>query len=84
MNIKRNSFRAVLGTLAVSIAFFGLANRAGAVEAPGDLLINNAADLQIDHSGTTEPSTPSTSKPPSPTTTRPRVVATATIRLRRV
>ena len=56
MNIKRNSFRAVLGALAVSIAFFGLANRAGAVEAPGDLLIDNAADLQIDHSGTTEPS----------------------------
>jgi hypothetical protein len=26
------------------------------VEAPGDLLIDSAADLQIDHSGTTEPS----------------------------
>jgi hypothetical protein len=56
MSIKWNSWKVVLGALAVSIAFFGLANRAGAVEAPGDLLIDNAADLQIDHSGTTEPS----------------------------
>lgn len=56
MSIKWNSLKAVLGALAVSIAFFGLANRAGAVEAPGDLLIDSAADLQIDHSGNTEPS----------------------------
>jgi hypothetical protein len=56
MNIRWNSFKAVLGALAVSIAFFGLANRANAVEPPGDLLIDSSADLQIDHSGTTEPS----------------------------
>jgi hypothetical protein len=58
MNIKRNPFRAVLGALAVSISImlFGPANRADAVEAPGDLLVDSAADLQIDHSGTTEPS----------------------------
>ena len=58
MNTKWKSSKAVLGALAVSISimFFGLANRANAVEAPGDLLIDNAADLQIDHSGTTEPS----------------------------
>jgi hypothetical protein len=56
MNIKWNSFKVVLGALAVSILFFGLANRANAVEPPGDLVIDSAADLQIDHSGTTEPS----------------------------
>lgn len=56
MNIKWNSFKTGLGALAISVAFFGLANRASAVEAPGDLLIDSAADLQIDQSGNTEPS----------------------------
>jgi hypothetical protein len=56
MNIKWNSSKLALGALAVSIGFFGLANRAGAVEAPGDIQIDNAANLQIDHSGNTEPS----------------------------
>ena len=55
MKIKCNWFKAILGALAVPMMFFALADRANA-EAPGDIQIDGAADLQIDQSGNTEPS----------------------------
>ena len=54
MKIKCNSFKAILGALAVPVMFFALANRASAQET--DILIDSAAELQIDQSGNPEPS----------------------------
>jgi hypothetical protein len=54
MKIKCISFRAILGTIAVPMMFFALANRASAQET--DILIDSAAELQIDQSGNPEPS----------------------------
>ena len=54
MKIKRNSFKAILGAMAVPVMFFALANRAPAAET--DILIDSAAELQIDQNGDPEPS----------------------------
>ena len=54
MKIKCNSFKAILGALAVPVMFFALADRASAQET--DILIDSAAKLQIDQSGNPEPS----------------------------
>ena len=54
MKVRRNSFKAILGALAVPVMFFALADRARAAET--DILIDSAAELQIDQSGNPEPS----------------------------
>ena len=54
MTSKCISFKAILGALAVPVMFFVLANRASAAET--DILIDNAAELQIDQGGNPEPS----------------------------
>jgi hypothetical protein len=54
MKIKCNSFKAILGALAVPVMFLALADRASAVET--DISIDSAAELQIDQSGDPEPS----------------------------
>src|SRR6266404_7322193 len=54
MKIRCYSFKAIVGALAVPVMFFALANRASAQET--DILIDNAAELQIDPSGNPEPS----------------------------
>ena len=54
MKIKCNSFKAIVGAVAVPVMFFALADRANALET--DILIDSAAELQIDHSGDPEPS----------------------------
>jgi hypothetical protein len=56
MKIRGNSFKAVLGSLAVPMMFFALSGQAGAQEAPGHIQIDSSAELQIDQSGNTEPS----------------------------
>ena len=56
MKFTCRSFRALVGSLAVSIMFFALSGQARAQEVPGDIQIDSAADLQIDQSGNTEPS----------------------------
>ena len=56
MKIRGISFKAALGSLAISMAFFALSGQARAQEAPGHIQIDSAADLQIDQSGNPEPS----------------------------
>ena len=56
MKLEHNWLKPVLGTLALPLVLFALADRAVAQEAPGHIVIDSAADLQIDQSGNTEPS----------------------------
>jgi hypothetical protein len=56
MRCTCNSFKAVLGLLAVPMMFFALSGQAKAQEAPGHIKIDSSADLQIDQSGNPEPS----------------------------